>query len=109
MHTVAPDLSKGSIMQDCAWIGATLNLSARKLNQTGYMQRRCGLVDTEGNAMKLRNSLQLSHSIATISNEQSTEATQKKIKKQLEYRALAPAALSRLETKNDEINKITKN
>jgi hypothetical protein len=88
--------------------GATLNLSVRKLNHTGYIQRRCGLIDTEGKARKLRNVLQLSQSIATIYNEQSTEAAQKKIEKQLEYRALAPVALSRLQTNNDELQKITK-
>jgi hypothetical protein len=55
---------------------------------------------------KLRNALQLSQSMVTLSNEHSTEAAQKKIEKQLEYRALAPMALSRLEKKNGELNKI---
>jgi hypothetical protein len=73
----APDLSKRAIMQDCAGNGATLNLSVRNLNQTGYAQRRFGIVDTEGKAKNLSNALQLSQSIATISNEQSTEVAQK--------------------------------
>jgi hypothetical protein len=46
--------------------------------------------------------------MVTTSNAQSTYAAQKKIEKQLEYRALAPAALIRLQTKNGELNKITK-
>jgi hypothetical protein len=104
----APDLSKCAIMQDCAANGATLNLLARKLNQTGYVQRRSALINTEDKARKLRNALWLSQSMATILNEESTEAAQKKIEKQLEYRALAPAAWSRLQTKNDRLNKITK-
>jgi hypothetical protein len=33
-HMTAPDLSKRAIMHDCAGNGATLNLEARKLNQT---------------------------------------------------------------------------
>jgi hypothetical protein len=57
---------------------------------------------------KLKHALQLSQSMATISNEQSFEAGQNNIEKQLEYRALAPAALSRMQTKNGELNKITK-
>jgi hypothetical protein len=40
----APDLSKRAIMQDCAGNGATLNPAVRKLNTTGYTQRRCGLL-----------------------------------------------------------------
>jgi hypothetical protein len=46
--------------------------------------------------------------MVTTSNAQSTYAAQKKIEKQLEYRALAPAALIRLQTKNGELNKIKK-
>jgi hypothetical protein len=43
----APDLTKISIMGDCAGNGATMNIATRKLNQTGYIQRHCGLVNTE--------------------------------------------------------------
>jgi hypothetical protein len=46
--------------------------------------------------------------MAKISNEQSTEAAQKNTEKQLECRAFAPEALSRLQTKNGELNKIMK-
>jgi hypothetical protein len=104
----APALSKRAIMQDCAGNGSTLNLTARKLNQTGYAQLQCGLFNTEDKVRKLRKALQLSQSIATISNEQITEEAQKKIENQLEYCALAPVALSRLQTKNGELNKIKK-
>jgi hypothetical protein len=95
-------------MQDFAGNGATLNLVARKLKKTGYVQFHCGIVNTEDKVRKPRNGLQLSHSTAAISNEQSTEAAHMKIENQLEYHALAPAALSRLQTKNGELNKITK-
>jgi hypothetical protein len=67
-HMMAPDLSKSAIMQDCAGDRATLNLSARKLNQTGYVQRHYGLVNTEDKVRKLRNALQLSQSMTTIVN-----------------------------------------
>jgi hypothetical protein len=87
-------------MQDCAGNGATLDLAVRKLNQTGYVQRHCGLINTEDKVRNLRNALQLSQSMAKISNEQSTEAAQNKIEKHLEYRALALAALSKIQTKN---------
>jgi hypothetical protein len=97
-----PDLSTCTIMQDCARNGATRNLAMRKLNQTGYVQCHCGLVNTEDKARKLRKALQLSQSMTTISNEQRTDAEQKKIKKQLAYRVLAQAALSRPQKKNGE-------
>jgi hypothetical protein len=45
-YMTAPYLSKRAILKECAGNGATLNLAARKLNQTGYMQRHCGLVNT---------------------------------------------------------------
>jgi hypothetical protein len=100
-HMTAPDLSKRAIMQGCARNGATLNLAARKLNQTGYVQRHCGIINTEDKVRKLRNALQLSQSMATILNDR-TEAAQKKIEKQLEYHTLATAALIKLQTKNGE-------
>jgi hypothetical protein len=78
------------------------------LNQTEYVQHHCGVVNTEDNARKLRNALQLSQSMAKIWNEQSIDTAKKKTNKQLEYRALAPVNLSRLKTKNGELNKITK-
>jgi hypothetical protein len=105
---MSPDLFKRAIMQDCTGKEATLNLVAITLNQTGYVQRHCGLFNTQEKARNTRNALQLSQSMATISNEQSTEAAKHKMEKQLEYRALAPVALDRLQTKNDDLNKITK-
>jgi hypothetical protein len=101
-NMTSPDLSKRTIMHDCAGNVATLILAARKLNQTGYVQRHCGLINTKDKVRKLRKVFQLS------SNAQSTDAAQKKIEKQLEYRALAPAALIRLQTNNGELKKITK-
>jgi hypothetical protein len=67
-YMTAPDLSKRAIMKDCAGNGAELNLAARKLNQTGYVQRHCGLVNTEVKVRKLKNALQLSQSMATLMN-----------------------------------------
>jgi hypothetical protein len=68
-HMTSPDLSKRSVMQDCAVKRATLNLATRKLNQTGHVQHQCGLVNMEDKVPKLNNALQLSQSMATISNE----------------------------------------
>jgi hypothetical protein len=62
----ASDLTKRSIMGDCDGNGDTMNLVARKLNQTGYIQRHCGLVNTEEKVRKLQNQLQLSDSIASM-------------------------------------------
>jgi hypothetical protein len=56
-HMKAPDLSRSAIMQDCAGNRAKFNLAARKLNQTGYVQRHYGLVNTEDKVMKLRNAI----------------------------------------------------
>jgi hypothetical protein len=39
----------------------------------------CGLVNTEGNVKKLKNALQLSHSMTTIINETTNEEAQKKV------------------------------
>jgi hypothetical protein len=105
----APDLSKRAIMKDCAGNGATLNLTARKLNQTGYVQRHCGLVNTEVKVRKLKNALQLSQYMATITNGQCSERAQQRVEKQIEYCTLAPVALEKLKGKNGELNKITKN
>jgi hypothetical protein len=82
-HMTAPDLSNRSVMQDCEGNGATLNLAARKLNQKGYIHHHCGLVNTEDKVRKLKNALQLSQSMATISNEQINDAAQKKIELQV--------------------------
>jgi hypothetical protein len=65
-HMQAPDLSKRAIIHDCAGNGATLNLAARKLNQEGFAHRHCGLVNTEDKLRKLRNTLQMSQSVAKI-------------------------------------------
>jgi hypothetical protein len=107
-HMTAPYISKRSAMQDYAGNGATLNLNARKLNQTGYIQRRCGLVNMEDKVRKLKNALQLSQSMATISNEQINDADQKKIELQAMHRVLAPSALTKLMVKNEHPTKITK-
>jgi hypothetical protein len=95
-YMTVPDLSKRAIMKDCAGNGATLNLAVRKLNQTGYVQRHCGLVNTEVKVRKLKNALQLSQSMATITNGQCSERSQQRVEKQLEYRTLAPVALEKL-------------
>jgi hypothetical protein len=108
-YTTSPELSKRDIMKDCAGNGATLNLSARKLNQTGYIHHYCGLVNTEVKVRKLKKSLQLSQYMATITNGQCSERSQQRVEKQLEYRTLAPVALEKLKGKNGELNKITKN
>jgi hypothetical protein len=108
-YMTAPYLSRRAIMKYCAGNGATLNLAARKLNQTGYMQRHCGLVNTEVKVRKLKNALQLSQSMATITNGQCSERAQQRVENQLEYRTLAPVALEKLKGKNGELNKITKN
>jgi hypothetical protein len=105
----APDLSKRAIMKDCAGNGATLNLAARKLNQTGHMQHHCGLVNTEVKVRKLKNALQISQSIAKITNGQSSDRAQQRVEKQLEYRTLAPVALKKLKGNNGELKNITKN
>jgi hypothetical protein len=52
-YMTAPDLSKRAIVNDCAGNGATLNLAARKLNQTVYVQRHCGLVNMDVKVRKL--------------------------------------------------------
>jgi hypothetical protein len=108
-YMTAPYLSKRSIMKDCDGNGATLNLAARKLNQTGYMQRHCGLVNTDVKVRKLKKALQLSQSMATITNGQCSERAQQRVEKQLENRTLAPVALEKLKGKNGELSKITKN
>jgi hypothetical protein len=109
MYMTAPDLSKISTMKDCAGNGETLNLAARKLNQTGYVQRHCGLVNTEVKVRKLKNALQLSQFMATLTIGQSSERSQQRVEKQLEYRTLAPVALEKLKGENGELNKITNN
>jgi hypothetical protein len=78
-YMTAPDLSKRATMKDCAGNGATLNLTARKLNQTGYVHRHCGLVSTEVKVRKLKNALQLSQSMATIKNGQCSERDQQRV------------------------------
>jgi hypothetical protein len=110
-YMTAPGLSKRAIMKDCAGNGngAALNLTVRKMNQTGYVQRHCGLVNTEVKVRKLKNALQLSQSMATITNGQCSEISQQRIENQLEYRTLAPVALEKLKGKNGLLNKITKN
>jgi hypothetical protein len=105
----APDLSKRAITTECAGNGATLNLAARKLNQTGYVQRHCGLISTEMKVRKLKNTLQLSQSMATLTKGQSSERSQQRVENQREYRILAPVALEKLKGKNGELNKITRN
>jgi hypothetical protein len=80
----ASDLYKRAIMKDCDGNGATLNLAARKLNQTGCVQCHCGLVNTEVQVRKLKNALQISQSIATITNGQCSERAQHIVEKQLE-------------------------
>jgi hypothetical protein len=95
-YMTAPDLSKRAIMNDCAGNGATLNLAVSKLNQTGYVQRHYGLVHAEVKVRKLKNALQLSQSMVTLTNGQSSERAQQRVEKHLEYRTLALVALENL-------------
>jgi hypothetical protein len=104
-----PDLSTRAIMKECAGNGATLKFAVRKLNQIGYVQRHCRLVNIGVKVRKLKSALQLSQSMATITNGQSSERAQHIVEKQLEYRTLAPVALEKLKGQNWELNKITKN
>jgi hypothetical protein len=56
-------------MRDCASNGAQMNLVAGKLNQSGYMQYHCRRVNMEVKVKTLKNALQLSQSMATITKE----------------------------------------
>jgi hypothetical protein len=96
-YMTAPYLSKRAIVKDCAGNGATLNLAVRNLNQTGYVQRHFGLLNTELKVRKLKNALQLSQSMATITNGQSSERAQQRVEKQLEYRTLPPCGVGKAE------------
>jgi hypothetical protein len=78
------------------------------MNQTGYVQRHCGLVNTEDKVLKLKNALQLSQSMATISNEQSNDAARKNIELEDMYCVLAPSALTKLAARNGNPTNITK-
>jgi hypothetical protein len=73
------------------------------------MQHNCELVNTELRIRKLKNALQLSQSMAAITNGQCSERSQQRVERKLEYRTLAPVALENLKGKNYELNKITKN
>jgi hypothetical protein len=73
------------------------------------MQSHYGLLNTEVKVRKLKNALQLSQSMATIKNGQSSERDQERYEKQIEYCTLAPVALEKLKGENGELNKITKN
>jgi hypothetical protein len=108
-YMTAPDLSKRAIIKDCAGNGATINLTARKPKQTGYVQHHCGIINMEVEVRMLKNALQLSQSMATIKNGQCSERPQQNVEKQLEYHTLAPVALEKMQGKNGELNKITKN
>jgi hypothetical protein len=72
------ELSKRSIIRDCAENGAHLNMVARKLNQTGYIRRHCDLVNTEAKVKKVKNALQLTQQMDVITKEHEDEAAQKK-------------------------------
>jgi hypothetical protein len=95
-------------MRDCAGNGATMNLAARKLNHTGYIQCYCGLVNTEEKVHKLQNQLQLSDSIAKNNKEHANEADHKRIKVQSTYSEVAPVAIRKLKAKNGDATKYTK-
>jgi hypothetical protein len=81
-------------MQDCTGNGATLNLAAQNLNHMGYILHHCGIINTL--------------SMATISNELSKDAAQKKIELQAMYHVIAPSALNKLTAKDGNPTKITK-
>jgi hypothetical protein len=106
----APDLTNRSIMGDCAGNGATMNLAARKLNQTGYIQCHCGLVNTEEKVRRLQNQLQLSDSITIINKEHDNdnESGQNRIKVQSTYSEVALVAIRKLKSKNGDATKLTK-
>jgi hypothetical protein len=85
-----------------------MNLAARKLNQTGYIQRHCFLVNNEEKVRKLHNQLQLSDTIATINKEPGNEADQKRIKVQSTYSEVVPVAIRKLKANNGDATKLTK-
>jgi hypothetical protein len=104
----APDLTRRSIVGDCADNGATMNLAARKLNNTGDIQHHCGLENTEEKVRKLQNQLQLSDSIVAIIKEHDNEASQKRIKVQSMHSEVVPVAIQRLKANNGDATKLTK-
>jgi hypothetical protein len=88
----APDLAKRSIMGDCAGNGTTMKVAARKLNQTGYSQWHCGLVNTEEKVRKLHGN----------------EAAQKRINVQSTYSEVAPVVIQKVRANNGDATKLTK-
>jgi hypothetical protein len=81
-------------------------LAAQKSSHEGYIQRHCGLVNTEAKVKKLKKVLLLSESMVEIAKEH--EAAQKKIRQHITYHTMAPAAVSKLETTNGDTTKVTK-
>jgi hypothetical protein len=71
------------------------DLSARKLNHTGYVERRC---DTETKVKKLQNALRLTHYSATFTREHNNDDVQNMIEMQAPIYCLhlAPKAISKL-------------
>jgi hypothetical protein len=95
-------------MRDCARNVVQLNKATRKLDQSGYIQRQCGIVNTELKVKKLKNSLQLSQSMVTTEKDHDNEAAQKRVDIQSTYRSLAPAEVCKLESEGSIGSKIIK-
>jgi hypothetical protein len=86
-----------------------ITLKDMQNKQTGFIQYRCGLVNTEVKVKKLKKYLQLTYyNVATIVNNHDNDDVQKWTEMQATYRIIRPEATSKLEKNNGDVSNITK-
>ena len=94
------DFLRGNAMSHAHGIRAQRKMAERKLTNIGTVVGHCGVVNSDENLRKLRDSLEFAKSFAEIKRVQETEKKQKGENAQKDFEKNAPAAVRKLEKKD---------
>ena len=88
--------------------GAKMKLLMRNMDNLGYIKSYGGVQNYPEKLHRLKNKLEFSQSLATISLLEHRDTNKAKESIYTELRALAPSAKYKLVVKGDDISKLTK-
>jgi hypothetical protein len=108
LRTTKLCMTKREIMKEAGGDGATMKLSARRLDHIGQVKSHSGLVNSEVAMNAFKNQLTLANSVALIQELEKAVAAKKAADSAETFTSSAPTALARLSEKNGDVSKLTK-
>ena len=107
MDPTPEDLTMREILKDAGGDGATKKMAARKLDAAGHINAYCCDVTDSKRQARLFAALQMSKSIASIHEVERQDAKEKVAAETAEVEANAPAALAKLQQKDNAVSSLT--